>query len=157
MLARLIHTSLFLFLVASLGTSPLSRGEDSPDPRFITTLGTRNLFDGKLTLKVYEEKSMINYTLTRKTKTDEDGISPSVPRIKKGANWFIFPVSAGQVWIYEGGDVLTLYTTDDPIGLDKDSYTFITSEHPTAKIVKNAPKEVLDRLPKSMKEKHDVK
>jgi hypothetical protein len=71
--------------------------------------------------------------------------------------WFIYPASKDAIWIYEGGETLTLCLPDDPtVGGNRDDYVF-TNLDKDESLLKRAPNAVLDRLPKGMKEKHGTK
>jgi hypothetical protein len=158
--------SVSIVLITLLAICSSSDGDDSLSSPFINSLGKHSLFDGKLTIHMVEKDDFVIYKFEeaeKAIKTDAiDGkikitSSPSKPRIKKGAKWFIFPVSKNEVWIYEGGDDLTLYKAIDPEGrraLNNGVFLMADQEH---NIVKKAPKEVLDRLPKAMKEKYGIK
>jgi hypothetical protein len=160
---RSITASVILFAAMGIG-QPLYGDEPLPPP-FITALGSHRLFDGKLTLHMIEEGDFVIYKFEESPRiinnSDVKGTrqltsSPTKPSIKKGAKWFVFPISADEVWIYEGGDKITLYTTVDPESKKHHQNGFYITSDGNPDIMKQAPKEFLTRLPKSMKEKFGV-
>jgi hypothetical protein len=94
---------------------------DQPDKDeknvMINSLGVFNLYEGELIIKTVEDSDRINYIFTYKTKYSTRDMHPIRPPIKKDANWFLFPVSKDEVWIYEGGYSLLLYTKDTVRGI----------------------------------------
>jgi hypothetical protein len=156
----------FVVLIALFGHTHPSHGDDSLPPPFINSLGSHRLFDGKLTLHMLEKGEFVIYKFEEAPKiinnanlkgTSQITTSPSEPTIKKGAKWFVFPVSKDEVWIYEGEEKVTLYTAVDPEAKkeSQNNGVFIINDS-KHNIIKNAPKEFLARLPKSMRKKYGV-
>ena len=81
---------------------------------FVTTVGTHTLFDGKLTVKIYEEQGKLNYCIIRNWVDHESGSvlthssGPVPPTIEKGADWFILAKSPDEVWTFDGHESLVL-------------------------------------------------
>ena len=156
---RWIHAS--VFLLAILEATMLSQAEDSLPQPFINSLGSHRIFDGKLTIHILEEEAGIIYKLEQAPRfIDGEHIKGSFVEtvwrskawIKRGTKWFVFPVSAHEVWIYDGEGELTLYAWDDPKhNFHNYSHSFFvsTTDH---SIIEKAPTAVLDRLPSSLKE-----
>ena len=46
------------------------------ESHFVTTVGTHNLFDGKVTVRVYEEKGKLNYRVIRTWRDLKGGSVP---------------------------------------------------------------------------------
>jgi hypothetical protein len=137
----------FVVSACLLGVCPISVANEPGPDRFITSLGVYSLYDGKLTIKVYKKAGKINTRMIR----ENDDREPSEPPIEDGKSWFVYPSSADQVWIFDGRNALFVYEPDEAPG----NYVFIKADA-THKILKRAPKEVLDRLPMSFKDKHSA-
>ena len=170
-----------LIVVVSLACigpgSPAAGGKAGPD-RFITKVGAYRLYHGKLVMRIYEDNGKLNHefvttislprSLFRRS-GETVSCGPSEPWIEKGTNWFAFAESTHSkapkaLWIFSGHDRLVQIGFTDRQVLTE-GYSGFFAEYggyechsdSTPSIVKDAPKEVLDRLPESFKRKFDGK
>ncbi len=122
----------------------------------ITKPGDATLFDGKLKVQVKDDGKT---TWFNAAYTGSDGGPHGVSKkaeSAKAASWFIFPESANRVWLYQGGDLLTLIEfTDNPVvgvpGTKASTTSLAPGQDKTTAALTNAPKAVLERLPPSFK------
>ena len=122
----------------------------------ITKPGEATMFDGKLKVQVKDDGTTTQFDVVY---TGTDGGSHGIGKkgeSAKAAGWFIFPESATRVWLYQGGDLLTLIEfADIPRAGAKGTRASTASLEPnqegTTAALKNAPKAVLDRLPATFK------
>ena len=115
---------------------------------FVTTEGVHERFDGKLTLKVYEQDGKFNYRVCRNVPEEKSESGPVKPNIEKGSKWFIFAETYDEVWIYNGSDILILRPFHDrrPNFPNGGFYQLKGKEY-----LDIMPKAVRDRLPDSFK------
>jgi hypothetical protein len=115
---------------------------------FVTTVGEHTRFDGKLTLKVYEQGDKLNYRVCHEEKDGLAESGPSKPGIEKGSKWFIYARTDDEVWIYDGGTVLILRPFHDRRkGFPSGGFYQLGGKRFRDVI----PDAVWDRLPDSMK------
>jgi hypothetical protein len=133
-----------------------SQVEKVPKPEakgsFITTVGTHNLYEGKITVKIEEVSGRLDSFIKRNKMADETrefGMwGPLNPRIKMDAPWFVYAESADEAWWFDGAKRLYLLSFSDR----RPNYGAGGIYQIDAKHLKIAPKEVQDRLPKAFKE-----
>jgi RNA polymerase sigma factor (sigma-70 family) len=79
-----------------------NRQPEMPDG-FITSPGEYRLYDGKLFIKVWEEKGRIRWHAVFPGKTGDGNttLGSGIAGIGKSSAWFVFPASADVVWSYE--------------------------------------------------------
>jgi RNA polymerase sigma factor (sigma-70 family) len=90
------------FAAADGDRSRADKRPEMPDG-FITKPGEYSLYDGKLIIRVLEEKERVRWSaIFPHGSGDRDTtLGPGEARIRPGSPWFLFPVSAEVVWIYE--------------------------------------------------------
>ncbi len=162
-----------LVSLACLGLSSRAIGEgDGPD-RLITTAGTYQLYGGKVTLRIYEDKGKLNYRIARHVSKRENPTrygtvtsGPSQPFIEKGSRWFAFVESTDDkspktVWIFDGRDYLRQEAFDparEPIAPNAgfgEHWWMSRDSEVVPWIVNKSPKAVRNRLPESFKRKFE--
>jgi hypothetical protein len=124
-------------------------GREKESNRFATAIGTHRLYDGKLTLEIYKDLDRLNYRVTRvarKGAVTKESVAPKQPFMDKEADWFAFAESNDIVWIFNGRNVLNRVIFHE-MGLTTTDSVVVPG------IVKEAPKDVQDRLPTTFREK----
>src|ERR1043165_7158298 len=76
-------------------------------PEFIDKPGDYKLFAGKLVIRVTEEGKELQFSLTYASPNGSLDVT-SKRALGKAKGWFIVPVSANEVWLYQGGELLQL-------------------------------------------------
>ncbi len=106
----------------------------------ITKAGDYKAFDDKLALKILDGHARLTLVIS----------PPSKPKIivnlptEKGAFWLVYPEKPNKVWFFRTPDLVEFELTDQA------GNTRTTTE---SKILKVAPKTLLDALPKDVLEK----
>jgi hypothetical protein len=120
---------------------------------FITRPGEYKLYDGKLVVKVWEEKGRIHWSaiFPAGTGTDKTTLG-SGDHIRKGSPWFLYPVSAEVIWVYEPGEKrMILIKRRSP-----DDFVMKHAELPAGwkgvfNIEPKVPEKVVERLPQALR------
>jgi hypothetical protein len=108
----------------------------------ITKSGEYKASDGKLAFKILEADGTLTLIFTRSSKPKNNVVVNLPP--KKGAFWLVYPEIPNKVWLFRAPDLVELELTDQ--GGNSRTYT-------GSKVVKVAPKTLLDALPKEVLEK----
>lgn len=127
-------------------------GDEQQEGRLITSSGTYVLFDGKLTVKVYEDKGNLVFDLVRPIK--DGSMTRTIPtgHDKKELVWAILNESPNKGWVFWGS---TLYRWDyesTDLGFKSSGKAFDGAD-----AIKNAPPQLLKALPKEHVEKLKAK
>lgn len=140
-------------VVALIGIGAPAADKDAPE--FITKPGEYKLYDGKVVIRVKAEDKVLRFGITYASPNGSLEVS-SMRATDKAGGWFIFPASANEVWLYQGGELLQLdefKAAKGPGGSDQHSTTTVDAAATAADLLKRAPKAVVDRLPASFKQK----
>lgn len=116
--------------------------QDSKPSPVITKLGEHKLFDGKLIVKILEGDGKLSFSVA-------PGSTPKSPNItilprKEGAFWLVYPESVNKVWFFRDPDLVEFESGENGV-------RSAISTGPG--VLKNAPKAVLDALPKDVRER----
>jgi hypothetical protein len=147
---------LVLLLGLSLLGTPAAPTGEKDKTGVITTVGEHKLFDGNLTVKVYEEGGKLTMDVTHRLK-GQGSFTHSLPKVlgKEGAFWLIYAQTPNKVWYF-------LYPNTVPLMLwevaeTERGLTDSTTGFGPGDVLKNAPRSVRDALPKEVLEKFKSK
>ncbi|MEP7015638.1 MAG: hypothetical protein ABI925_09370 [Verrucomicrobiota bacterium] len=115
-------------------------------PQFITSTGIFDVFGKQITIKVFETVGQINYTVSHKETNGVGTVGPQKQAIARDRDWFIYPASAGEVWIYDGDKNVLLMEFGR-------KHTTISDIATVPDLLQRAPSPFLNRLPSSLKTK----
>jgi hypothetical protein len=146
----MVRAVAFLAAVGLLAPGLWATADDKKPAEFITKAGAYKLYDGKLVVTVTAGATGTVYEFTRPL-GDGQSVSHGSGKdgIKKGANWFIFPESAGRVWVFTGAELVRW----EIVGGDAE----VKEASAAPEIVKAAPELVRKRLPDEFKKKYPDK
>jgi hypothetical protein len=144
---RTVFPVLLLATLAYLETG-IAAADDPKPLRAITTLGDHRLFDGKLTVKVFEKDGKLTFRITRIGRWNTGTISPATDVKKDGAAWVFVADSPDSFWGYWDGRLVKWEFEDTDDG-GKSTSTVVTGRA----ILKQAPRAVLDNLPRELLDK----
>ncbi len=130
-----------LFFGAFLGVALWGCDHVSRAPKFITSTGSFELFSKQVVVNVFETlDGRINYTVRHKESNGVETVGPQAEPIARNHRWFIYPVSASEIWIYNGDkDVLLMEFSD--------KHTTLSNIASVPDLLKRAPPQFLHRLP----------
>jgi len=135
-------------LVALIAFSGICNGQSpKSDPKgeeILTKLGEYKPLDGKLSLKISTKDGKLAVATTPSA-TPWQTVTLCLPN-KKEALWLVFPeVTADgmKVWFFLEPDLVAVEFTEQRTGI----------HGPTASVLKEAPKAVIDALPKEVRER----
>ncbi len=176
MFQRLAALGVVLGLACVVLISAGAGSKAKPD-QLISEIGTYRLYHAKLTMRFYEDKGKLNYRFVtthsvrvslfrRDVQTTSFG--PADPWIEQGSPWFAFAEthngkSPKALWIFNGRDLLVQIAFSPGVYASQPGQGFFglydgVERHSdsTPKMLEEAPKAVLDRLPESFTRKLEV-
>jgi hypothetical protein len=121
----------------------------------LTKPGEQTLFDGKVKVRVADDGATTKFEVTF-ARPSSSVTTKSEAKSAAAKGWFVVAESADRVWVYFGGDALSLLDYEDnppggPAGGKHSSVALVPGGKQTAAALAKAPKSVLDRLPASFK------
>jgi hypothetical protein len=129
--------SAVLTLAIFSGVCSCSRPDDART--ILDHPGTFHCFDRQMVVTVWEASTnSLNYTVSRK----QSKVGPSLPPLRKGSQWVIYPETPDSIWIYDGTKDVT------HVEFGANGGTKFTSSQVVPSILKAAPPVFLQRLPK---------
>ena len=141
--------------LAILALSALGLGTLDDEPVFITEPGTYKICENRVELTIFEEKGKLNTLFKGDLKPGLVSVKPTNPYIEKNGNWFVYPASRLEVWIYPGNDKLWVSTGDRVEGYLLDGRVFICLDDDIKNDFK-VPRKVYERLPARVREGLEV-
>ena len=136
-----------LIFSALLGFTLWSCDHLTRAPKFISSIGSFELFSKQITVNVFEtQDNRINYTVRRRETNGVETVGPQAQPIAKDRPWFIYPASASEIWIYDGDkDVLLMEFSD--------KHTAVSDIASVPDLLQRAPPQFSNRLPADLKPK----
>jgi hypothetical protein len=130
-------------------TAPAGEGDKA---RVVTKVGERKLFDGRLTVKAYEEGGKLTLDVTCRLK-NKSSFTHSLTRAlgKEGTFWLVYAEAPNKVWY-------VLYPSTAPlvrweVAETERGLTDSTTAFGPGDVMKKAPQAVRDALPKAVRAK----
>ena len=117
----------------------------------VTKPGEQAFFDGKVKVGVNDDGTTTKFEVTFASRSSSIATKFEV-KSATAKGWFVVAESAGRVWVYMGGDALSVLEYEDnpaggPAGGKHSSVSLVPGGEQTVAALAKASKPVLDRLP----------
>lgn len=149
MKTRCSLVALALALTVEVSSSLVGRADEPKGAMCIRKPGEHKLFEGKFFIKVVTKDDFVGYEISEPSGGSLSRAPVADNDVKKDSAWFVYPLSATEIWIYDGQNKLEcLCFTDDATMI---RHGTVKSDAVWVKFLKEIPQPVVKELPERIK------